>query len=50
MGTFVCKLVVLCRCPLFLDEELKDLYQFVFSACTILVNLGILKTQGFFGF
>lgn len=35
---------------LFLDEELKDLYQLVFSACTILVNLGILETQGFIGF
>lgn len=51
MGTFVCKLVFLCCSPLalFLDEELKDVYQFIFSASTILINLGILKTQSSIG-
>ena len=45
----VYKLVVLhhCSLALLLNEELKDLYQCVFSASTILVNLGILKWLSF---
>lgn len=45
----VCTLVVLHHFPvaLLLNEELKDLYQCVCSASTILVNLGVLKWHKF---